>query len=80
MTESDAVDAALARRVAAQWAGTAETLAALRRRELAALTDADGLAPADDLLQTLDMLPPLPPRPSSGLVEQQRLFAQLPPG
>lgn len=45
----------------------------VRREELRRLTDAEALAAAEDLL---DMLRFLPPRQgTSGLVEQQRLFA-----
>ncbi len=65
----------MAARVAA-WGRAEAALAALRRQEVAALSDAQALAATLDLLSALDRLPPLPPRPSSGLVEQQRLFAK----
>lgn len=66
----------LVRRVVAQWQAAAPALAAVRREEVAALSDAQALEATLDLLAALDALPPLPPRPSSGLVEQQRLFAR----
>ena len=64
------------KRWAETWERAGRKLDALRRRELQAMTDDDvrravadlfsGVAPSD-----------LPPRTSSGLVEQQRLFAAL---
>lgn len=64
------------KRWAETWASAGRALEALRRRELQAMTDDDvrraiadlfsGAAPAD-----------LPPRTTSGLVDQQRLFARL---
>jgi hypothetical protein len=63
-----------------QWAETWERagreLSALRRRELQAMTDDDVRRAIADLFS--GPLPPnLPPRATSGLVEQQRLFAVL---
>lgn len=59
------------------WARAGEALKAVRRRELAELTDEEALVMADDLLRALDALPRQPLRRWSGLVEQQRLFAKL---
>lgn len=70
MTNVEDVQATLV----ATWARTGETLADIRKKELAALTEADALIAAEDLLSALDRLPKRPPRPWSGLVEQQRLF------
>lgn len=50
-------------------------LDALRRRELAELTDAQALRAAEDLLDLINHLPPK--QAGCGLVEQQRLFALL---
>lgn len=61
--------------VAQRLAGYAEA-DAVRRAELRALTDEEGAAVADELLQLLASLPEEPDR-GSGLVEQQRIFAQL---
>lgn len=72
-------DDKVARRVVGQWRDAGAALAAVRRREVAALTDAQALAATLDLLEMVDALPPLPPRTSSGLVEQQRLFARARP-
>lgn len=47
---------------------------AIRRAEVARLTDEEALAAAEDLLSMLDRLPRLPCRPTSGLVEQQRIL------
>lgn len=63
-----------------RWAQTSTTagiaLEALRRRELAAMTDDDVRRVIADLFTDAPM-PDLPPRTTSGLVEQQRLFARL---
>lgn len=69
-------DDKVARRVVGQWRDAGAALAAVRRREVAALTDAQALAATLDLLEMADALPP---RTSSGLVEQQRLFARARP-
>lgn len=69
-------DVEVERRVVAQWKAATPALAEQRRAEVAALSDEDALAATLDLLDALDLLPPLPPRRSSGLVEQQRLFAR----
>jgi hypothetical protein len=65
--------------IVAAWGRVGPALARIRRREVAALTDEDALAATEDLLSALDRLPALPPRPTSGLVEQQRLFAAARP-
>ena len=58
-----------------QWRRAAGALAAQRRRELRALTDAEALAAADALLSLATVLPLDPRRLSdSGLVRQQALF------
>lgn len=64
------------RRVVAQWQSAATALAAVRRAEVASLTDEEALLATLDLLDALDRLPPMPPRATSGLVQQQRLFAR----
>jgi hypothetical protein len=58
------------------WARAGPELEAVRRREIAALTDED----IRQILQNLFSVPlsaPSPPRSSSGLVEQQHWFARL---
>jgi hypothetical protein len=50
-----------------------QALAQVRREELRRLTDAEALCAAEDLLDLLRLLPPR--TGESGLVEQQRLFA-----
>jgi hypothetical protein len=62
--------------VVVQWCGARDALAEVRRRELRQLSDADGLAAAEQLLDLVRHLPPKHSR--SGLVEQQRLFARAP--
>ena len=57
-----------------QWQETGLLLAALRREERAALTDEEALAAAHDVLEALDVVGYGEPRPSSGLVEMQRLL------
>lgn len=64
------------REVVAQWRAAGPGLAALRRQEVAALTDEEALAATLDLLAAVDELPSRPPRPTSGLIVQQRLFAR----
>ncbi len=63
-----------------QWAETWERagreLSALRRRELQAMTDDDVRRAVAELFSS-PLPPDLPPRATSGLVEQQRLFAVL---
>lgn len=54
------------------WAETAAALAEVRRRELRALTDEEGVRVAADLLDLVRLLPPKVG--GSGLVEQQRVF------
>lgn len=75
MTSGDDVQAALV----ATWVRAGVALTEIRKAELAALTDEEALIAAEDLLSALDRLPKRPPRPSSGLVEQQRLFHQAHP-
>jgi hypothetical protein len=62
-------------RWAARWAVAGVELAAVKRRELRALTDDDAARAIADLL---DLAAQLPAREGgSGLVEQQRLLAPL---
>ena len=58
------------------WDSAGRALDALRRRELAAMTDDDTRRAVADIFSDA---PPdnAPPRTTSGLVEQQRLFASL---
>jgi hypothetical protein len=71
MTSASADPAQVMAIAAALRAGQA--LAEIRREELRRLTDAEALAAAEDLLDLLRFLPPR--QATSGLVEQQRLFA-----
>lgn len=64
------------KRWAETWERAGRALAALRRRELQAMTDDDVRRAISELFGGA-MLPSLPPRTTSGLVEQQRLFARL---
>ena len=57
-----------------QWRAAADALPRRRARELAALSEADALAAASDLLS----LATPPAERGSGLVEQQRIFASAP--
>lgn len=60
---------------ARQWACAEEALAEVRRAELRSLTAEQALAASDDLLSLSDRLPASSEtRPTSGLVEQQRLL------
>lgn len=61
--------------VITQWRDSGPALDAIRRKELADLTDAQALRAAEDLLDLINHLPPK--EGGSGLVEQQRLFALL---
>ena len=64
------------KRWAETWGRAGNELSALRRRELQAMTDDDIRRAIADLFS--GPLPPdLPARATSGLVEQQRLFAVL---
>jgi hypothetical protein len=65
------------KRWAQTWAAAGDALDAVRRRELAAMTDDDVRRVIADLFNDVPM-PDLPSRSTSGLVEQQRLFARLP--
>lgn len=67
-------DSDVSRRVVAQWVAAGPALAEFRRQELADLTAHDALRATIALHEALDRLPRIPPRPNSGLVEQQRLF------
>lgn len=64
------------KRWAETWERTGRELARIRREELARMTDDDVRRAISDLFSSA---PPsdLEPRTSSGLVEQQRLFAKL---
>ena len=64
------------KRWAQTWETAGEALDALRRRELAAMTDDDARRAIADLFADAVMFD-LPPRTTSGLVEQQRLFSRL---
>ena len=64
------------KRWAQTWTSAGYALGALRRRELAAMTDDDVRRAIADLFSGAPM-PDLPPRTTSGLVEQQRLFSRL---
>lgn len=59
-----------------QWDKAALSLDAVRRRDLQALTDDDVRRAVADLF-SVPLPSGLPPRLTSGLVEQQRLFARL---
>ena len=58
------------------WASAGPALDALRRRELQAMTDDDVRRAIADIFSGT-LLADLPQRTTSGLVEQQRLFASL---
>lgn len=58
------------------WERAGRALSALRRLELQAMTDDDVRRAVADLFSD-PLSPDLPPRTTSGLVEQQRLFAIL---
>lgn len=64
----------ITRRVVEQWQRAGEVLADVCRAKVAALTDEQAVAATLDLFATLDRLPRVRLRPSSGLVEQQRWF------
>ena len=64
------------KRWAETWERAGRELDALRRRELQAMTDDDVRRAVADLFSGVAP-DDLPPRTSSGLVEQQRLFAVL---
>lgn len=72
------VEAAEQAALVAAWGRAGPAMAENRRREVAAMSDEEALVATEDLLSALDMLAPLPLRPGSGLVEQQRLFAAAP--
>lgn len=64
------------KRWAQTWTSAGDALSALRRQELAAMTDDDVRRAIADLFTGTPMHD-LPPRTTSGLVEQQRLFLRL---
>ncbi len=69
------MDLQLQRAWVEQWQSAGLALAELRRAELAALTDADAVAAAENLLSLADVIPVSAARRRwSGLVEQQALF------
>lgn len=64
------------KRWSTQWDKAALLLETVRRRELQAMTDDDVRRAVADLF-SVPLPTGLPPRITSGLVEQQRLFARL---
>jgi hypothetical protein len=75
-----AVDLETQKAWARTWQATGEALERIRRTELRALTEAKGLAATDNLLSLgAGMALSAQRRGTSGLVEQQRLFARLRP-
>jgi hypothetical protein len=64
------------KRWADTWDSAGKALEALRRRELQAMSDNDIRRAIADIFSGA-MPDDLPPRTTSGLVEQQRLFARL---
>lgn len=66
-----------ARMAARRWRHAGPTLEAIRRRELQELTEREALAAAESLLDLVRLLPRK--EGTSGLVEQQRLFALVRP-
>ncbi len=64
------------KRWAETWERAGRELARIRRRELELMTDDDVRRAISDLFSSA-VLADLPPRTTSGLVEQQRLFASL---
>ena len=78
--EALAVDLETQRAWARTWQATGEALEAIRRAELRALTPEKALQATDNLLSLGAGLPlSAERRRTSGLVEQQRLFARLRP-
>jgi len=64
-----------ARAAARRWSRAGAALEAVRRSELRALTDDEGLAAAEAVLDLVRVLPV--EERGTGLVEQQRLFSRL---
>lgn len=64
------------RRWVETWKQAGPKLEAIRRREV---RDADNLKVLESLTSSINYAVRLPPRPSSGMVEMQRLFARLRP-
>jgi hypothetical protein len=60
--------------VAAQWRSAASAMAEIRRENLRQLTDEDAVEAAEELLDLVRFLPPR--QGTSGMVEQQRIFAR----
>jgi hypothetical protein len=58
------------------WKRAGPALEAIRRRELAGMTDEEARAAAADVL-SMPLSPDIPERRHSGLVEQQRWFMRL---
>ncbi len=75
-----AVDLETQKAWARTWQATGEALEAIRRAELRALTSEKALRATDNLLSLAPGMPlSAERRRTSGLVEQQRLFARLRP-
>ena len=64
------------RKWAETWARAGTELEAIKRRELQAMSDEDAKEAALDVL-SMPLPEDLPPRPGSGLVDQQRWFARI---
>lgn len=64
------------KRWAQTWSSAGDALNALRRQKLAEMTDDDVRRAIADLFSGTPIYD-LPPRTTSGLVEQQRLFSRL---
>lgn len=64
------------KRWAENWTTAGRALDDVRRRELRSMTD-DDVRRAIAVIFSVPIPTDLPPRTTSGLVEQQRLFAQL---
>lgn len=60
--------------VVAQWRSAASAMAEIRQENLRQLTDEDAVEAAEELLDLVRFLPPR--QDTSGLVEQQRIFAR----
>jgi hypothetical protein len=80
LEETLAVDIETQRAWARTWQATGKALEAIRRSELRALTPEKALRATDNLLSLgAEMTLSAERRRTSGLVEQQRLFARLRP-
>ena len=78
MSKIHSMSDALLREWTQIWAKTGKELETIRRRELESITEEQVREAALDLL-TLPLPADLPPRLTSGLVEQQRWFSKLHP-